>query len=206
MTNPVSAGVKRGPKPKPGTRENLIRAGLKMLHESGYAATGIKEIVDEAEVPKGSFYNHFESKEAFGRAVVDHYFGQGIAKMQAKLEDSAVPPLQRLKNYFEQRVRDFEGDGYARGCLLGNMSSEVADHSHLIREGLSTHFQTWSQLFEACIAQAQASRAIQTTVAPSALASFILNSWEGALVRMRADKSVVPLQQFIDVVFTSVLR
>ena len=70
--------ARRGPKPNPNTRENLIRVGVGMLHESGYAATGIKEIVDAAGVPKGSFYNHFESKEAFGKEVVDFYFGNGL--------------------------------------------------------------------------------------------------------------------------------
>lgn len=197
--------VRRGPKPKPYTRDNLIRTGVQMFHEAGYAATGIKEIVDAVEVPKGSFYNHFESKEAFGKEVVDFYFGQGFVELRALFENDDTPPLVRLRTYFEQRTLGFESAGYARGCLLGNLSLEVADHSVLIRNSLSTHFRTWSGLFETCIAKAQQTGAIRNRQPASVLAQFILNSWEGALLRMRADKTAAPLKEFVDVVFGSLL-
>ena len=63
-------GARRGPKPKADTPSNLVEAGLQMIHAQGYAATGIQSIVEYANVPKGSFYNHFTSKEAFGADVV----------------------------------------------------------------------------------------------------------------------------------------
>lgn len=176
-----------------------------MLHEAGYAATGIKEIVDAAEVPKGSFYNHFESKEAFVKEVVDFYFGRGLVELRALFENNDVPPLVRLRTYFDQRLQGFQATGYVRGCLLGNLSLEVADHSALIRDSLATHFRTWSGLFEACIAEAQKTGAISNRQPASLLAQFILNSWEGALLRMRADKSDAPLKEFVEVVFSSLL-
>lgn len=197
--------VRRGPKPNPNTRDNLIRVGVRMLHESGYTATGIKEIVDAAEVPKGSFYNHFESKEAFGKEVVDFYFGSGLVELRALLENGDIPPLQRLRNYFDGRTRTFQETGYVRGCLMGNLSLEIADHSTSIRVSLAAHFQTWSGLFEACIAKAQETGAIASRQPASLLAQFLLNSWEGALLRMRAEKSDVPLREFTDVVFGSLL-
>lgn len=196
---------RRGPKPKLHTRDTLILAGAKMLHEAGYTATGIKEIVDAVEVPKGSFYNHFESKEAFVKEVVDFYFGQGLVELRALFEDENIPPLGRLRTYFDQRALSFQKTGYVKGCLLGNMSLEVADHSELIRDSLSMHFRTWSGLFEACIAEAQKTGAINNQQPASLLAQFILNSWEGALLRMRADKSEAPMKEFIDVVFCSLL-
>ena len=197
--------VRRGPKPNPNTRDNLIRVGVCMLHESGYTATGIKEIVDAADVPKGSFYNHFESKEAFGKEVVDFYFGSGLVELRALLENGDIPPLQRLQNYFDERTRAFQETGYVRGCLMGNLSLEIADHSASIRDSLAAHFQTWSGLFEACIAEAQEAGAIASRQPASLLAQFLLNSWEGALLRMRAEKSDVPLREFTEVVFGSLL-
>lgn len=205
MTSSTTSTARPGPKPRPGTRDNLIRAGVKMLHESGYSATGIKDIVDAAKVPKGSFYNHFESKESFGKEVVDVYFDQGLAKLRALLGDDDVPPLERLKTYFSERARGFKAIGYARGCMLGNLSLEVADHSDMIRDRLATHFRTWSGLLETCIADAQETGAIRNRTPAPVLAQFLLNSWEGALLRMRAEKSDAPLKQFIEVVFGSVL-
>lgn len=205
MADSQTVTRKRGPKPKPHTRDGLLHAGVRIFHELGYAAAGIKDIVDAAEVPKGTFYNHFESKEAFGKEVVDFYFGQNLPEMQEALEDEKIQPLARLRNYFELAAQGFQSTGYKRGCLLGNLSLEVADHSVLIRDSLATHFRTWSRLFEACIAQAQIDGSISNRQPASLLAQFVLNSWEGALLRMRADRSTAPLTEFIDVVFKSVL-
>ncbi|MGN6086140.1 TetR family transcriptional regulator C-terminal domain-containing protein [Trinickia sp.] len=197
--------ARRGPKPNLHTRDDLLRAGVRLLHDSGYAATGVKEIVETAEVPKGSFYNHFASKEDFGKAVVDVYFAQGVGELRALLTNESMPPLVRLHTYFNERIRGYRAGGYLRGCLMGNLSLEVADHSAVIREGLATHFKAWAALFEDCIAEAQATGAIGTRLPAPLLAQFILNSWEGALLRMRAEKSDAPLYEFTEVVFRSVL-
>ncbi len=74
MNSPRAA--RRGLKPKPDTRSNLIQAGLQMIHAEGYSASGIQGIVERADVPKGSFYTYFDSKEAFGVEVIDAYSAQ----------------------------------------------------------------------------------------------------------------------------------
>jgi TetR/AcrR family transcriptional repressor of nem operon len=56
-----------------GTREELIEVGLKQIHSAGYTATGINQILELADVPKGSFYHHFASKEAFAKEVQERY-------------------------------------------------------------------------------------------------------------------------------------
>ncbi len=205
MKSQPAASPRRGPKPNPSTHDNLLRVGVRMFHEAGYAATGIKEITDAAEVPKGSFYNHFESKEVFGREVVDFYFGSSLESLRDLLGNNRVPPLKRLRNYFDERMRAFKADGYVRGCMMGNLSAEVADHSVPIRDQLAAHFGTWSELFENCIVEAQKSGTITNRQPASLLAQFLLNSWEGALLRMRVEKSDAPLKEFIQVVFGSLL-
>jgi TetR/AcrR family transcriptional repressor of nem operon len=176
-----------------------------MLHEAGYTATGIKDIVDAAEVPKGSFYNHFASKEAFSEEVIDFYFDSGLVELRALLCNDSIPPLERLRTYFEERIRGYRAAGYVRGCMLGNLSLEVADHSASIRNRLAVHFRTWSGLFEECIAEAQNTGAIANRLPAPLLAQFLLNSWEGALLRMRVEKSDAPLNEFAEVVFGSLL-
>jgi len=200
-----ATGARRGPKPKPYVRENLLRTGVKMLHEGGFTGTGIQEIVDAAGVPKGSFYNYFANKEAFGTEAIDFYFHHNLSKLQADLGNAAVPPLERLRAYFESRARGFKTAGYCRGCMLGNFSLEVSDHSPLMRERLAAHFQAWSRLFEDCIAQAQRAGTIRNRLPATMLAQFLLNSWEGALLRMRAEKRSAPLHDFMQVVFGALL-
>jgi TetR/AcrR family transcriptional repressor of nem operon len=197
---------RRGPKPKLDTRTKLVRAGLWKIHAKGYAATGIQSIVEEAAVAKGSFYTYFISKEMFGTEVIDAYSDRVQAKLRDFLCDSGVAPLARLEAYFDDRIEAFRASNYARGCLLGNFSAEAADHSPVIRDHLARHFDAWSGLFAACIAEGQAAGGIATRVPAPSLAHFILNSWEGALLRMRAKRSDAPLMAFKHIVFGEVLR
>ena len=176
-----------------------------MIHAEGYAATGIQGIVESVKVPKGSFYNHFASKEAFGAEVIDAYFDRGEEKLRAFLCDADVAPLDRLEAYFDDRIDALRAMGFVKGCLLGNFSAEVADHSALVREHLVLHFDAWSGYFETCIAEAQEQGAISDRLPAASLGRFLLNSWEGALLRMRAEKSDSPLIEFKEIVFGTLL-
>lgn len=197
--------ARRGPKPKPDTRANLVQAGLRMMHAEGYAATGIQGIVEGAAVPKGSFYNHFPSKEAFGAEVIDAYSDRAQDKLRDFLCDPGVAPRARLEAYFDDRIEAFRASNYTRGCLMGNFSAEAADHSTLIREHLVQQFAAWSSLFETCIGEAQAQGTIGRQFPAALLARFTMNSWEGALLRMRVEKSDAPLIEFKEMVFGRLL-
>jgi TetR/AcrR family transcriptional repressor of nem operon len=197
--------ARRGPKPRPDTKSNLIEAGLRIIHADGYAATGIQSIVEGADIPKGSFYNHFASKEAFGAEVIDAYSDRGQDKLRGFLGNTEMAPLLRLEAYFDDRIKAFRAARYARGCLLGNFSAEAADQSALMRQRLATHFAAWCGIFESCIAEAQQQGAIGDQFPAALLARFVLNSWEGALLRMRVEKSDAPLVEFKQIVFGKLL-
>ena len=63
-------------------REALIQAGIEQLSIHGYHGTGIKQILDEVNVPKGSFYNFFASKEAFVAEVIARYSQDLVQQLQ----------------------------------------------------------------------------------------------------------------------------
>src|ERR1700741_4939228 len=102
-------------------RERLIDAGLETLHRRGFNGCGVQEITENAGVPKGSFYNHFESKEALGAAVVDRYWRQRAGSVLRLLEEADVGPRDRLCRYFAAMAAKMAKRGYAGGCLIGNM-------------------------------------------------------------------------------------
>jgi TetR/AcrR family transcriptional repressor of nem operon len=81
----------------------------------------------------------------------------------------------------------------------------VADHSALVRARLARHFAAWGHFFEICIAEAQDQGAVSARLPAALLGRFVLNSWEGALLRMRAEKSEAPLVEFKQVVFGKLL-
>src|SRR5471032_2421355 len=107
---------------KPDVREKLLTAGLEALHRRGFNATGVQDITDAAKVPKGSFYNHFESKDALGVAVVERW-GATTAERLKGLEGSGKP-LARLRAYFKAMNGLGPATRFQRGCLMGNFSAE----------------------------------------------------------------------------------
>src|SRR5579859_930164 len=128
--------------PRPNVREKIVDAGLEVLIKKGFNGCGVQDITDAAGVPKGSFYNHFESKEALGAEVVERY-GRNSPR-RATLADTSLPPLQRLRAHFERLNEAFTDAHFGRGCLLGNFSAELADQSQLIRARLADLYMAWS--------------------------------------------------------------
>ena len=189
---------------RPNVREQLLDAGLQVLHERGFNATSVQDITEAAGVPKGSFYNHFESKEDLGAEVVLRYL-ESSNKTQAVLRDLKLSPYARLRKYFEGLVQVAEKKEFRGGCLLGNFGAELAEQSEMIRASVSREFSTWSAMIANVIAESQAEGQISKDLPASTLAAFVLNGWEGALVRARVDKSKAALEQFVKVTFAKTL-
>ena len=107
-----------------GVKERLLQAGLDLFSSHGFNVTGVKDIVDAAGIPKGSFYAHFESKDALGCAVVDRYWDQGSRSL-ATLATGCRPPTERLKAHFCELSRSVASSQFLVGCLLGRFSAEI---------------------------------------------------------------------------------
>jgi TetR/AcrR family transcriptional regulator, transcriptional repressor for nem operon len=189
-----------------GVRERLLEAGVATFSKAGFNGCSVQDITDAAGVPKGSFYNHFESKEALGAAALEYYWKDDGCQSLEMLSDPNRPPLERLKAYFVQAAADLAETDYMCGCLIGNMTAEMSDHSALVSAKLSAIYANWTRQVADCIAQALHAGDIASGAKPEALATFVLNAWEGAVLRARIEKGSRPLEQFIEMVFTHFLR
>ena len=183
---------------KANVREKVVRAGLDQFHRVGFNGSSVEDITDLAEIPKGSFYNHFKSKEELAVEVIDRYIEQG---RHAMLDDGAIPPVKRLKGYFSALGQEFVGSGYKRGCLLGNFASELADHSGPVQRRLETAFDNWVKRIAGVIREAQKAGEVDSKLKPEALAGALLSAWEGALLRARVASDAAPLKEFMAVGF-----
>jgi TetR/AcrR family transcriptional repressor of nem operon len=189
--------------PKPNLREEILNAGLATLHSRGFNATSVQDITEAAGVPKGSFYNHFASKEDLGAAVVQLYSDKGAARRRA-LKDRTAPPLARLRRYFEG-LADMGRYPDAAGCLLGNFGAELSNQSPAIRTQVSTAFVEWAEVVAEVIDEAQRAGDISGDQTPQALAAFIIDAWEGAVMRGKVEQNRAPVDAFLAMIFTKVL-
>jgi TetR/AcrR family transcriptional repressor of nem operon len=188
------------------TRDHLLQVGLRRIHAMGYESTGVKEILDEADVPKGSFYHHFASKEAFAKEVLELYVRGENERAEKILRDGKAAPLRRLRRYFEELIAVYGPTATVSGCMLGNLSLEMADHSESIQSLLHLSFANWQTGIAAILQAAMDRGDLAKSNKPQELASFLLNSYEGALLRSKADRSSKPLENFLHFTFNVLLK
>ena len=189
----------------PSTRDHLIDVGLELMRQHGYGATGLQEILRVADVPKGSFYHHFGSKEEFSAAVIERYATLEGGHCQEVFGNVRQAPLRRLRRYFEDLIRLAGQAAPIPGCLMGSLSLEVASVSPLLQGYLSSSFTFWQSTLAAVLREAIEKGDLPKSTKPEALAGFMLNSWEGALLRSQADKSNAPLKDFLHYIFEEIL-
>src|ERR1700732_1604152 len=188
------------------TRAHLLQVGLQRIHSMGYAATGVKDILDEADVPKGSFYHYFPSKEAFAKEVLALYARGENERTEKILRSGKGSPLKRLRRYFEELISVYGPTAKISGCLVGNLSLEMADHSDSIQSVLHQSFSNWQTGIAGILQEAIDRGDLAKSNKPQELASFLLSSYEGALLRSKADRSSKPLENFLHFAFNVLLK
>ena len=191
---------------KPSNRDRILEAGLRVMYRDGYVGAGVRDIVAEAPAPQGSFTNHFRSKEEFAREVLDLYFDHTKRLVAEALEDRSLKPRERLRRYLDIVTGRLASAEFSRGCLIGDFSLEAAPQSEMLRARLAEIFAEWRAPFAACIAEGQGAGESDATFASEDLAEFLLSSWEGAILRMKVERSAEPLERFKRIVFATVFK
>lgn len=179
------------------TREVLLRSGLEMLTEQGFAATGLDALLRRATVPKGSFYHYFKSKADFGREVMKAYDAFFCRKLDRALTNKKLPPSDRIRAFVDDAKTGMAKYGYARGCLVGNFSQDIAALPDDYRSALNDIMKGWQEKIARCLNDAKRDGEIAASADCDALAEFFWIGWEGAVMRARLVKDGAPLDTFI---------
>lgn len=178
------------------TLELLLHCGMEILTEQGFAATGIEAVLKRVQVPKGSFYHYFESKEAFGQAVLQRYADYFARKLERNFANKSASPLQRLGNFVEEAKAGMARYQFRRGCLVGNLGQEVLVLPDSFREQLELTLQDWEQRLATCLEEAVELGEVADGQDCKALAAYFWVGWEGAVLRARLTQTVRPLDIF----------
>ena len=176
-------------------KANLLNQGLSLLMHQGYHGTGLKEILDAVQIPKGSFYNYFGSKENFAAEVIQHYIEPFITQLHSHLCRSEDDALSALQNYFNELIVELEKADFKGGCLLGNLMGELGDNNDLCQRNLQVAVHRYRDLLKSGLEKAQQQGRVRTDKTAVEMADLLVNTWQGALFRMKIEKSSVPLKQ-----------
>lgn len=180
----------------PDTKTHLLDIGYQLIAKKGFTAVGIKQILDTAGIPKGSFYHYFASKEAFGEAIISNYFVHYKERLDT-IADQDVSAQQKLYNYF-QNWYDTQQNGCDHGkCLVVKLSAEVADMSESMRLALNAGYQQIINWLAEQIKAGWADNSVPRfdNVAAESMAKRWYFAWLGASLIAKTSQTNTPLAE-----------
>ena len=201
---PIKRGRGRPPKTdnsKRETRERLLRRGIEILTEHGFASIGIDTILKAEGIPKGSFYHYFASKEAFVEQVIAGYGDYFAAKLDRWLLNQQRTPLDRLRDFVVDGRQGLVRFHFKRGCLVGNLGQELAPNYPHLRQQLELVFVDWQQRIAQCLVAAIEAGELSAEADCQALAEYFWIGWEGAILRAKMQQSLAPVDLFTQMYF-----
>ncbi|MDN3611923.1 TetR/AcrR family transcriptional regulator [Vibrio ostreicida] len=172
------------------TRQHILEVGYQLVVTKGFTAVGLSELLKAADVPKGSFYHYFKSKERFGEALIDDYIKTYLARIHGILATDEGNGYQRLMGYFGRWLEIDSGVCNANRCMVVKLSAEVSDLSEPMRLALASGAEQIIQAIARCIATGITDGSVGVTQA-EATAAQLYQQWLGAslLNKLAQDQS-----------------
>ncbi|WP_444859541.1 TetR/AcrR family transcriptional regulator [Amycolatopsis bullii] len=126
-----------------GTKERIMAAGAELFRRNGYAGTGLKQVVAEANAPFGSLYHFFPGgKEQLGAEVIRT---SGLAYIA--LFDLFIAPAEDvvsgIEAFFAAGIATLEATDYVEGCPIATVALEVASTNEPLRQATADVFTAW---------------------------------------------------------------
>lgn len=186
---------------KKDKKQRILQQGFEVMYSKGYHATSVQDIADAAGIPKGSFYHYFRTKEQFTLDALNLYSNLLNQEMEHTLKDTSLSPLKRILKLYQDRIIFYHSHDYQLGCFAGNLTQEVADTNEVLRKATDSFFIQNRLPIIDCLKEAQRSGELHSNYKAEDMAEFIVNSYEGALLRMKSLHNAKPLhifQQFLE--------
>lgn len=163
-------------------RERLLREGIRLVYANGFHGTTVDAVLAASGVPKGSFYHHFGSKEAFTQALLDRYTDHQSGLLAEWVRKDDLSSSAKLTGYFGQMAELFVRTGYQRACLAGKLSTEVGASSEVFRGQLNRSLHAMKNDIAGLLAQGQKEGDVRTDRSAADMADGVLALIQGSFV------------------------
>ncbi|MBK4785929.1 MAG: TetR/AcrR family transcriptional regulator [Pantoea sp. Pent] len=181
-------------------REHLLATGEQICLQRGFTGMGLSEMLALAEVPKGSFYHYFRSKEAFGVALLERYFVNYQQQVKQQLTQPGVTARERLLQHFRYAERLFIEQGHIVGCLGVKLSGEVCDLSEPMRDALQRGATAITAAYARCLTEVAAEQPLPYGQSPQQLAQRCYQLWLGASLQSKISREPGPISLALDTI------
>ncbi len=176
-------------------KRNILQAGRAIIAQKGFSGVGLSEILAAADIPKGSFYHYFGSKEQYGRELIEHYVAGYLDRLAEVLEARhGGNARERLLTYWGNWLESQCCQHVEQRCLVVKLSAEVADLSEDMRQALHEGTQRFIERIAVCIEEGIAEGSLHTVLHPLATATMLYQQWLGASLLARLSRDRAPME------------
>ena len=176
-------------------RQSILDTAQLIVGRKGFSAVGLNEILQAADVPKGSFYHYFTSKDAFGVVLLDHYFDNYVHGMQQLFEQPGLSPRAKLMRYWQGWIDNQTGCTDAGKCLAVKLGAEVSDLSEPMRLALQRGTARTIGLLAEALQQGVEDGSVAITQHPDSLARRLYALWLGTSVMSKITRTTAPFDE-----------
>ena len=176
------------------TRQHILATGKHIIATKGFSSVGLAELLQASEVPKGSFYHYFKSKELFGQALLEDYFTDYLGQLDMLLQTPGLSGRDRLLRYFEQWRTTQADDCCEQKCLVVKLSAEVSDLSEAMRLTLRDGTERVIARLAQCAANGVEDGSL-AAAEPLPTAHTLYSLWLGASLLAKLQRDAAPLDQ-----------
>ena len=127
------------------SRQRLIECAAELFWKNGYSATGISEILKQTDLPKGSFYFYFKSKDDLATAVTEYY--QKILLEQFQNSSQGNDWESFIEEIFDFLSERTNGQTFA-GCPYAVMGMETALSKPAVASVFMEGLKKFEQIFQ----------------------------------------------------------
>ena len=187
------------------TKEALLQEGMQQLAQNGYHGTGIKKVLDAVNVPKGSFYHYFDSKEAYVAHIIGEYNQQSLRLFDSVMEQPDTTAIEKLEMIYQQLLKQYANANCQKGCLIGSLAAEIGHSFELCQQAMQLSVSNLETRMAKLLTQAQQEGSIRSDLQPQEVAELLWSTWEGVLIKMQMDGNVETAERVLNVLFKQLL-
>ncbi|PIB42867.1 TetR family transcriptional regulator [Pseudomonas sp. 2822-15] len=177
------------------TRQVILDTAQVIVGRKGFSAVGLNEILQAAEVPKGSFYHYFNSKDAFGVVLLDSYFDHYVKGMQQLFDQPELSGFAKLMRYWHSWVDNQTGCTDTGKCLAVKLGAEVSDLSEPMRLALQRGTARTIALLAEALQHGVEDGSLPAQSHPESLARRLYALWLGTSVMSKITRTSAPFDE-----------
>lgn len=182
-------------------KDDILQQGEQLFRKQGYNHTGINEILKVSGIPKGSFYNFFDSKEDFALKVVQRYGDKMYAFIDGQLSQPEKSALQRLKDLYQTVYHANKEEEFRQGCMVNTLMGEIAGQEDKLAEEADKAFHRWVERIEICVKEAQDDGSVRRDYTAYEIADYLHSSHYGIQNRGKASRDDEQYRRWFQMTF-----